>query len=299
MNFIGKIKTLSRLSGTAWLALGLVCVAGLGYLDVLTGYEIGLSLFYLIPIVAVSWFAGWPFGVTVASASSLAWYIAEILSGPTYSSSWIPIWNSFIRLTFFFITVFSVKEAKELDRERSFSRVDYTTGAMNSRFFRVLAQREIDRSARSRQPFTAAYVDLDNFKMINDVFGHTIGDEALRTVADTMQQNLRKTDIVARLGGDEFTILLPEVGANVAWRVVSKLHDKLTSAMQKRHWPITFSIGVVSFSAVPSSVDEMLGLADKVMYRVKHGSKNGIRCIEFPEPVDADLDAAKTGEAHT
>jgi len=156
---------------------------------------------------------------------------------------------------------------------------------MNSRFFRFLAEREMHRSVRSRHPFTTAYIDLDNFKTINDVFGHAIGDEVLRTVAASMQQNLRKTDLVARMGGDEFVVLLPEVGFETAAGVISKLHQKLTSEMEKHGWPTTFSIGVVTFTEVPRSVDEMLNLADDVMYNVKRGSKNSIRYAAFSEGV--------------
>src|SRR5262249_53085292 len=158
----------------------------------------------------------------------------------------------------------------------------------NSRFFRLLAQREMDRAARSRRPFTTAYLDLDNFKMINDVFGHTRGDEVLRTVAATMHQNLRKTDLVARVGGDEFAMLLQEVGCDTAGRVISNLSQKLRSEMEKHGWATTFSIGVVTFSTVPRSVDEMLSVADEVMYRVKHGSKNSVRYAQFSEGSCAD-----------
>ena len=218
----------------------------------------------------------------------MVWGVADALSGAKYSSDWILVWNSFIRLTFFLITVFSVEEAKELDREKNISRSDCTTGAMNSRFFRVLAEREMHRSVRSRRPFTTAYIDLDNFKTTNDVFGHAIGDEVLRTVAASMQQNLRKTDLVARLGGDEFVVLLPEVGLETAAGVISKLHRKLTSEMEKHGWPTTFSIGVVTFTEVPRSVDEMLSVTDHVMYSVKHGPKNNIRYAEFPPAVASE-----------
>src|SRR5215470_4072751 len=149
MSVIRKLERLNCLSRAAWLVLGLICIGVVGYVDFITGYEVGFSLFYLIPIVLVSWFGGSPFGLTIATVSAVMWGAADSLAGAKYSSHWILVWNTFIRLTFFLITVFSVKEAKELDREKAFSRVDYTTGAMNSRFFRILAEREMDRSVRS------------------------------------------------------------------------------------------------------------------------------------------------------
>src|SRR5215510_6515956 len=285
MGVIGKLESLNRLSRPAWLVLGLISVGVIGYVDIITGYEVGFSLFYMIPVALVTWFGGSPLGITIAMSSGVMWGVADALAGAKYSSHWILIWNTFIRLTFFLITVFSVKEAKELDREKNFSRIDYTTGAMNSRFFRILAEREMDRSVRSRHPFTTAYIDLDNFKTINDLFGHAIGDEVLRTVATSMQQNLRRTDLVARMGGDEFVVLLPEVGLETAAGVISKLHGKLTGEMEKHGWPTTFSIGVVTFTEIPRSMDEMLSVADDAMYSVKHGSKNSIRYAEFSPAV--------------
>src|SRR5438046_5586452 len=123
---VGVIRNLEGLNGlsrTAWLVLGLICVGVVGYVDIITGYEVGFSLFYLIPIALVSWFGGSPLGLTIAMAGAVMWGAADALAGAKYSSHWILVWNSFIRLTFFLITVFSVEEAKELDREKNFSRI--------------------------------------------------------------------------------------------------------------------------------------------------------------------------------
>src|SRR5262249_39514906 len=141
MRVLRKLERLSRLGRGIWLVVGLMCVSGVGYIDIITGYEVGFSLFYMIPVALVTWFGGSPLGITIAMSSGVMWGVADALAGAKYSSHWILIWNTFIRLTFFLITVFSVKEAKELDREKNFSRIDYTTGAMNSRFFRILAER--------------------------------------------------------------------------------------------------------------------------------------------------------------
>ncbi len=93
MGVIGKLESLNRLSRVAWLVLGLICVVVVGYVDIITGYEVGFSLFYLIPVVLVSWFGGSPLGITFAMASGVMWGVAEALAGAKYSSDWIPIWN--------------------------------------------------------------------------------------------------------------------------------------------------------------------------------------------------------------
>ena len=86
------------------------------------------------------------------------------------------------------------------------------TGAANWRYFEEYAQKEIVRERRSKRPLTLAYFDLDNFKQINDSFGHDVGDDLLKMVAKIIQSQLRPSDMLSRVGGDEFAILLSETG---------------------------------------------------------------------------------------
>src|SRR5438034_11263493 len=101
MGLIRKLKGLNRLSRTAWLVLGLICVGVVGYVDIITGYEVGFSLFYLIPIVLVSWFGGSPLGLTIAMAGAVMWGLAEAWAGANIWRDGILVGISFIRLTFF------------------------------------------------------------------------------------------------------------------------------------------------------------------------------------------------------
>jgi diguanylate cyclase (GGDEF)-like protein len=136
--------------------------------------------------------------------------------------------------------------------------------------------REITRARRYNRPLTLLYIDLDNFKQVNDAFGHETGDELLVEVAATIRCNVRATDLVARLGGDEFALLLTETNREAGLVVTNKLRETLLRAMQERNWPVTFSIGVVSFTVPPASVEEMVKQADEVMYSVKQRGKNSI-----------------------
>jgi diguanylate cyclase (GGDEF)-like protein len=273
MNVIAITEKVSR---SLWITIGLSLLCAVGLLDYLTGYELSFALFYLFPIALVTWFTNGKIGVVIAFVSAAIWLTADVLAGQVYAHKVIFLWNTAIRLGFFLLTVLSLRLGKTLERERALARSDYVTGAVNARFFRDLAQREIDRSARYLHPFTIAYIDVDNFKAINDAFGHATGDKVLSAVADSMQQHLRKTDVVARVGGDEFVILLPEVGTEVAQAVISKMRHRLSEEMQHKSWPVTFSIGVLTFTAVPLSADEMLSMADKMMYTVKNSGKNNI-----------------------
>lgn len=163
-----------------------------------------------------------------------------------------------------------------LEREKDEARLDFLTKIANRRAFYEVGLREITRARRYNRPLTLLYIDLDNFKQVNDAFGHETGDELLVEVAATIRCNVRATDLVARLGGDEFALLLTETNREAGLVVTNKLRETLLRAMQERNWPVTFSIGMVSFTVPPASVEEMVKQADEVMYSVKQRGKNSI-----------------------
>jgi diguanylate cyclase (GGDEF)-like protein len=88
---------------------------------------------------------------------------------------------------------------------------------------------------------------------------------------------MRKTDICARLGGDEFALLLPETDQEFARQAISKIQAELLKEMGQNHWPVTFSMGVLTCQVAPPSTDELVKMADDLMYQVKRGGKNGIK----------------------
>lgn len=163
-----------------------------------------------------------------------------------------------------------------MNHEAELARTDNLTGAVNSRFFYDLLEIEIDRFRRYKTVFSLVYIDLDNFKTINDQHGHTTGDQVLQTVVSYIKNHLRKSDIVARLGGDEFALLLPETNLEVVQTICSKIREGLLEIMQKNKWPITFSIGVLTCENVPQTPNVLIGMVDELMYSVKRHNKNGI-----------------------
>jgi diguanylate cyclase (GGDEF)-like protein len=260
-----------------WAAAGFAMVGGIGVLDYLTGYEMAFSLFYLLPISLLTWLAGRWLGVLMALASALVWLLADVVAGHTVTNPVVYFWNTLIRLGFFLIVVFLLTALRgTLEHERELNRVDSLTGAVNFRFFSTILQMEIDRMRRYERPFTLAYIDIDNFKAVNDQFGHTTGDHLLRSVVQYTQTSLRKTDTVARLGGDEFAILLPETGQEAAAAFISRIQKGFLEEMEKGGWPVTFSIGVLTCLQAPLTIDEVIRLADGLMYSVKRDGKNAI-----------------------
>lgn len=271
------ITSLEKLSKPVLATVGFALIVAVGVVDFLTGIEIAFSLFYLVPISLVTWCAGKRLGFAAAITSALAWYIVDIASERGYSSLAIRSWNTSIRVSFFFITMVLLSAFKTaLTRAEELSRIDHLTGVVNARGFLDLVQKEIDRSRRYKHHFTVVYIDLDNFKTVNDQFGHGKGDELLRIVANTVKSRLRNTDVFARLGGDEFALLFPETGQEAARAAIAKIQLNLLSEMRNNGWPVTLSIGVLTCIEVPRTTDELIKMADDLMYSVKNNGKNAI-----------------------
>lgn len=168
-----------------------------------------------------------------------------------------------------------------LAREKELALTDYLTGIANARAFHISLETEMSRLDRFGRPFTLAYLDLDYFKAVNDEKGHPEGDRVLLEVTKTMVNCLRKTDIIARIGGDEFIILLTETDLIAATIVIKQLQKNLNLAMQMHEWPVTFSIGVLTFLDSVGNVDKAIKMADALMYEVKKHGKNNVKFSEF------------------
>jgi diguanylate cyclase (GGDEF)-like protein/PAS domain S-box-containing protein len=169
-----------------------------------------------------------------------------------------------------------------LESEKNLSRVDFLTGIPNRRMFHQALTLEGKRSRRYGRPITLIYIDVDNFKYLNDHYGHATGDELLKTIGGTLESSVRSTDMAARLGGDEFAVLLPETDEPSAGVIVAKLRQNLEAAIGPKGWPVTFSFGVVTFPIALDSMEEMIKRADEFMYEAKRGGKSAVvsRVIE-------------------
>ena len=273
-NYLEKGNTKVLLSA----ALGTTLL--LGFVDYFIGPELSFSVFYTGPIVLTAWYAGKRYGLIIAIVSSLVWMTADIMVSEPYSNTFIPIWNTLVRLSFFMIILGLLLTVKnKLILEASLADTDPLTDISNRRFFMEQLEREISRLTRYPEPFTIAYIDLDNFKYINDSLGHDVGDELLVVVANSLVANIRASDMTARLGGDEFALLFPVLEYELVLPVLKTIQDKLLAEMAEKNWPVTFSIGAITFNEIYENTRDTVKAVDNIMYDVKKSGKNNIRHI--------------------
>jgi diguanylate cyclase (GGDEF)-like protein len=267
-----------KTSKIIFILLCLFLVSVIGVFRYLSGPELALSLFYLFPIALATWHAGRWAGISISVASTMSWLAADLLMLNSFSNALIPYLNETFRLIVFLIivhTIFGLKTA--LEKHKELARTDPLTSVANRRAFYDLANMELNKARRYQTPISVLYLDIDDFKQINDHFGHHIGDTFLCAVANTIKKNIRAIDVVARLGGDEFGILLAGTGAEAAALVARKLKIKLSGLIQDSGWAVTLSVGAVTFEVLPDSVDEMINAADGQMYNAKKNGKNRIQ----------------------
>ena len=256
----------------------ILLVALLGLLDHLNGPDFSLLIFYAVPVFVASWYAGRREGLLVCAASGLTWLAFAYATSAHFSSPFVAYWNAFVRLGFIVMLAHIVAAFKtSLAQEREMARTDYLTDAFNGRSFVETAAAEIARARRHAHPFSVAYIDVDDFKQVNDRQGHSAGDRLLKTVADALRGNVRDVDTVARMGGDEFAVLMPETDAHAAQVAMRRTRRRLLEETRRAGWPVTISVGVVTFALPPDSVDDVLRAADDCMYSAKRGGKNALR----------------------
>jgi diguanylate cyclase (GGDEF)-like protein len=263
--------TPAELSPAVLILIGLGLFSSVCLLDRVTGGGTFFGFLYLIPI----YFAAWSGGLLAGEIMAVLSYFGMILwrlgsSGVTLRDGFADL-SSVFALAFFVGTAFVVSRLSgALRRERDLSSHDALTGVFNRREFFHLAEVERLRAIRYARAITLVYIDLDDFKAVNDRFGHAAGDTLLVTIAKTLKFCVRGTDLVARLGGDEFILLLEETDSEAARAIVIKLRDSLADQLAQTSCPVKASMGVITFVTPPASVDAMVHAADELMYTAKH-----------------------------
>ncbi|WP_445775107.1 sensor domain-containing diguanylate cyclase [Shewanella sp.] len=170
---------------------------------------------------------------------------------------------------------------KEVDKARLTAEVialyDHLTGLFNRRAFTVNASPLWVLGIREQTPFSMILLDIDWFKMINDKHGHAVGDAALKSIAKTLQQHTRKSDVLARWGGEEFIIFLPNTNQADAMQLANDLREKIASITLYHdggELSVTASFGVAEYERHMTKVEDLIKLADKALYKAKNCGRN-------------------------
>jgi diguanylate cyclase (GGDEF)-like protein len=253
--------------------------AFVGYVDYLTGREVRVFPLYFVPAGLAAWRVGRGAGIFISALAVTVWEYAGWLTGVRHSSPLVDIWNVVVQFGSLFAfsqLLCSLQDA--LERERTISRIDVVTDLPNRRAFFERLGVEIRRARRHGRPLTMAYMDLDNFKKVNDVFGHRHGDLVLRSFAEVLRARCRAGDTVARLGGDEFAVLLPETDVADARGILERIRAHAAKELGSLPVPVGVSIGAVTCSDADTA-DEIVRFADEIMYSVKGAGKGQVKVV--------------------
>ena len=262
----------------AWyFILGVMLSISITIIRYITGPAFQVGQFYIIPIFMVTWYVGRNSAIIIATISILFWIIFDYFTLQTLAQGLAPGLNEIFRLIIYiFIIQLVYKLRSILKTLQEMSGTDTLTNICNRRAFFIGAQQELERASRYNHLLSLVYIDLDNFKTVNDTLGHLVGDQLLKEVAMALNDHTRNADIVARVGGDEFCVLLVETDKDDSLLVYNKLEKHILEIMKKNNWPVTMSSGIVTFHEQPDSVEEMIAEADSIMYEGKQGGKNRI-----------------------
>ena len=248
-----------------------------GALDYFTGADIQILSLYLVPLG----YAGWNFGrigsITIALLGTIVWLVIFYLSGAHYQHGFMVINFLTQGTAFLTFTILTDKLAALLQKSIYISRTDFLTGLNNRQSFTEQASTLLSLCKRHARPVALAYIDLDNFKNVNDMMGHDRGDKLLKIFSKLISESIRASDIPARLGGDEFVILLPETNSENATLLLENILKKLEQTTEFQKYGVSASIGVAVDETASYDIQTLLTLADRNMYTVKKNGKNQVK----------------------
>jgi len=231
---------------------------------------------YIIPVLLVTWTEGLAWGILFAVVTT---GFREAIAWVQMPADTPMLWRIVTALAYLAVLGVAMAGLQTLRRrEAQMARLiiqDPLTNVLNARAFAERLGQELDRNRRYPRPLALMYMDLDNFKVINDTHGHQTGDAVLKLVADAMRTSVRQADIVGRLGGDEFAVIMPETDAHLADAAAKRLVVGLRNVF-KGTPNVTASIGVVSCTATEASTDDLLRRADQAMYDAKKSGKDRV-----------------------
>ena len=271
------------------MLLVVVVLTTAGLLDLITGPWLSFALLYVAPVLAASWWLGRKSGIFAGVWAACAWFVADAWDHRGEPTS-VLMWNAGSRLVMLVVMAALVDRIRE-DRRRlkeanqrladlltgaeRLARTDPLTGLPNRRAFLERLGEELGRARRGRGPVCVAYLDIDNFKNLNDEQGHAEGDEFLKRVASAIRETIRQGDVAARLGGDEFAVLFADAKRAAVEPLAHRLLARVRT-LGDRHPGLDLgaSVGMAFFEQAPERPELVLQRADGAMYQAKAAGKN-------------------------
>ncbi len=284
----GRRSTDTALNQHPDLAVALTCltlILAIATINYLVGFEFALSLLFLIPVGLVVWRINFRMGVIFSIISALVWYLTDVVfSTHQHANAFAPHLNTVLRLALFLAAAKLTDQLKTLtDNEYRHANTDTLTGLLNKGGFTELAEKIIAQSLHHTRSTTFAYIDLDNFKKTNDELGHAIGDHILKSTGETFLKNARRTDPIGRLGEDAFVLILPKTHRAGAQIMLNRFRSRYDETMQKSNWPVTFSIGCITYDLPPENLEAVINSASALMQQAKQNGKNNTVFDYFPK----------------
>lgn len=261
---------------TRFLIAVTICLF-IGIIDSFLDASISTSLFYFVPVWLVSYQASRTPGLIVSTLAASIWLGSEILTGQSSISMYVVVWNYVTRVLIFSgFCLLIHSHWVQKNYFQNLANVDELTGSLNRRGFLSKLSTEISRSGRFNRPFSIAFIDIDNFKSVNDTLGHKEGDRLLKRIVEEIKNNIRTLDSVGRLGGDEFAILFIETDEKEIKVAFDKCLTELNATIRNEKWCISFSVGIVTYYNSKKTIEDVLSKADEMMYQVKRSGKNSV-----------------------
>src|SRR6267154_1522439 len=209
--------------------------------------DLRLGILYVIPVLLAAWHDGMHWGIAFALATTLLRFTVGIDQMPATSLLDYRVLDELAYLTVVGVAIAGLSQLRQTHSQlERLATQDPLTNVLNARAFSHELAQELSRNRRYGRPLALIYLDLDDFKSVNDAHGHATGDAVLRLVADAMRGAVRQADVVGRLGGDEFGVLMPETDGDVA------------------------------VSGTEAGTDELLRKADQAMYAAKRAGKDRV-----------------------
>jgi diguanylate cyclase (GGDEF)-like protein len=276
------LRAATRVPTAHAVVAGVATVAAATLVDVRLGPGWSLGLLYSLPIAFIAWRLGAVAGLAAAVAAALAWRLFVQLPAGVDAS--VALWGAMARAASYVLVALLVAEMRALfEHERGLARHDGLTGALVGRSFRDILDREVAGAQAEGRSLGLAYIDLDDFKKVNDRAGHAAGDEVLCAFANAARGALGPLDHLARIGGDEFVVLM--VGhSGRERRAIERFHAAVSAALVNAGEPLSCTLGGIIIPAGQSiEAGELVRRADGAMFEAKRAGKGGARIFELSD----------------